>query len=696
MKKNRALSIITAITLVVSTGTFSFVNAVSVPEVSVTPEEKITGDLYEVMNSADESDLIPVGVRLKDLDASKIDRMVEQRSDFKVCDYADMNIYTERIVPEIVREAEQEYGLEAAHVMPIVDPETDTVTYTADIYYDESSVSGRMLSDMKFSDRVKHILSKVSEADKNRLTKENFGMSKVTKAISEDIDEYMSVRRECVTEAYKRYNYRLVSDYITDEQIITNIGFAPYIIINARENQILNLAENKNVEKISYSPELKPQATLDNASDIVNVTDSGYSYTGAGVKVGILEAGCGKYDPEYIMLSGCSNLHYVYMGNTDPGVIDDHATLVTSIIKGKSVTYNGHTYVGVAPDATVYQSCYNSSYTLYQNLEYLAQQGASIINCSFGYDFEIPYYYKNPLYNDEDWLMDQAINNYCFVGVVSAGNSGTYVNSPGKAYDAVTVGNCDTTGTPEYPMSSSSGYIESDGLTNKPDIAAPGKSVTLPQLGTYSGTSVSAPIVSGIAAQMIQCMPTLKMPTQSQNQYGGKTYFNTIKAFLLLGANYQIISSCNNASKMTGSNSDLFRDKSGAGLVDAEKTLKILNGNGYFRSFKNIDMSSNGTSPSGMNSYSTYEEGEQLRAVLCFSKIHQGTNDINNLDLTLRDSTNTQIVYSASLYNNVEIIEYQFIAYGNYLLSAEANTPIYVNNNETLPGALVYYSIIPD
>lgn len=695
MKKGKILTILTSFSLMVSNGSFSFVNAVSAPDVLITPEEKITEELYEVISSTDESTMIPVGVRFKDLDAFEIDRMVEQRSDFKVCDYADMNIYSERIVPKIISETEREYGIEAAHIMPINDPETNTVSYTADIYYDDSAL-GKMLSNMKYSERVEYIVSKVSESDKKRIAKENFGMSRITKNISADIDAYLKVRRECVTDAYKSYNYGLINNYISEDQLITNVGFAPYVIIDISEDQILKIAEDKNVEKISYSPELKPQSTLNDALDVVNVTDSGYSYTGSGVTVGILEAENGKYDPNYVMLSGCSNLNYVYMGNTDPGVIDNHATMVTSIIKGKSVTYYGDTYVGVAPDATVYQSCFNSSYSLYQNLEYLAQQGASIINCSFGYYFEAPYYYKNPLYNDEDWLMDQAINNYCFLGVVSAGNTGTYVSSPGKAYNAITVGNCDTRGVPLYSMSSSSGYIESDGLTNKPDIAAPGEVVTLPQLGSFSGTSVAAPIVSGIAAQMIQCMPTLKMPTQSQNQYGGKTYFNTIKAFLLLGANYQIVSFSNNNSKMTGSNSDLFRDKSGAGLVDAKKTLDILNGNGYFRSYMNIDMSSNGTSPSGMNSYSTYEEGEKLRAVLCFSKIHQGTNDINNLDLTLRDSTNTQIVYSASPYNNVEIIEYEFVAYGNYLLSAEANTPIYVNTNETLPGALVYYSIIPD
>lgn len=694
MKKGKILTILTSFSLIVSNG--SFVNAISAPDVLITPEEKITEELYEVMSSTDESSMIPVGIRIKDLDAFEIDRMVEQRSDFKVCNYADMNIYTERIVPKIVAETEEKYGVEEAHVVPLKDPETNAVTYTADVYYDVTSLSGKIMAMMKYSDRVDYILSSVTDNQKQKLAKENPGFSKVTKAISDDIDEYLAVRRSCVIEAYKDYNYDVVDEYVSEKQVISNVGFAPYLIAEVDKSQISELIKDDFIEYVDYFPNVEAENELDNALNEANVqivqsSGWGYGYTGTGVKIGVLEAANGKFDSSYCMLNGCQNLNYVYLGSNDYGEENDHATFVTSIIKGKTVQYNGHIYRGVAPDSTVYQSCINDSYALNSNIEFLASYGTSIINCSFGYPG-----YTNT-YSSLDWLVDQAINNLGLVLVKSAGNTGSNVTTPGKAFNAITVGNCNTTTNSPYSMSDDSAYLVASGLTNKPDISAPGTGFYFPEYNNpaagVSGTSLAAPIVSGIAALMIQCYPTFKLPTQSQNQYGGGTYYNTVKAVLLLCANHQIISNANNNPSMSGSNTDLFREKSGAGLVDARKTIDVILGNGYFRSFKNINMSQNGTSPNGMNTYTSFSQGEQLRSVLCFSKIHNVSTNDNDWDLTLRDSTNTQIVYSNSSVNNAEFIEYQFISDGNYLLSAEVFGTINVNSNETLPGALVYYSV---
>lgn len=696
MKSKKILSFSIAVIFAVVSGNYNSLNT-SLAFDSNSIRAKFSDELAEKMETISDDEFIQVGITLKDLDAFEIDKMIEQRSDFQVCDYVDINTYTERVVPKIIREAEQKYGIEVAHVMPINDPENNTTTYTADIYYDSSTEYGKILSDMKYAERVEYILSKVSNQEKEKIAKENFGMSKITQGISEDIDSYIKIRRECVTEAYKEYNYELLKEYISDDQIVSNVGFAPYMILNIDKKTINKISKDKNIETLSFLPEVEAENEMYDALNKVNISNSGYSYTGNGIVVGIIEAANGKYDSDYTMLNGCQNLNYVYNG-TDTGNPSDHATLVTSIIKGKPTSYNGHTYVGVASGATVYQACTsNGAAGLYSDIENLATYGISILNLSLGYNYVQPYYTMNYQYTDIDRLVDYAINNYCLTVVVSAGNTGSNISSPGKAYDAITVGNCDTTGNAPYSINNTSSYSETDGLTNKPDIIAPGTGVYLPDLGSSNGTSISAPIVSGVAAQMIECMPTLKMPTASQNEYGGKTYYNTVKALLLLGANRQCVSTVNNPSKMVGSNTDLFRDKSGAGLLDAKKTIDIILGNGYFRSIKNIDMRYNGTSPNGMNGMNSFEENEKLRAVLCFSKINNDTTiNNNNLDLTLRDSRNTRLVHSSDTYNNVEIIEYQFIADGLYQISAEVNGSINVNYNETLPGALVYYTIIPD
>lgn len=133
----------------------------------------------------------------------------------------------------------------------------------------------------------------------------------------------------------------------------------------------------------------------------------------------------------------------------------------------------------------------------------------------------------------------------------------------------------------------------------------------------------------------------------------------------------------------TNISNNLLRDKSGAGLIDAKKTIDIILGNGYFRSIKSINLNSDGTSPNGMNSFTSFEEGEKLRAVLCFSKIKRNMN--SDLDLCLYDSHNSFIAGSESANNNVEIIEYQFSTFSNYLISADVLSSN-LSSGEILPG----------
>ena len=680
MKKIKTvLAAVTSSVLIVSVTSAPYSSAVDLDTFS---ESKISDNLSDIMLNANDSELIPVGIELFDLDGAVIDEMIERSSDFKVADYLNIETYSNGRMNEIIIETENKYGFEKAHVTPLRNDEE--YIFVSDIYYSSDTAQGKLLSEMEFNERTEYITSGISEKEKMELAESQFGMSLVTKSISDDIEEYMQVRRENVLKAYKNYNKAAVDKYIADENIITNVGFAPFLIVQANKSQINALESDKNVVNISYFPEEKFESEMYNTlstSNIPNMQNSGYEYTGVGVKVGILEADSGKFNSQYTLLSGCQNLNYVYSGSTDEGVVSDHATKVTSIIKAKQVTYNGRTYKGVAPDSIVYQTYTNSNYTLSNRLEFLASKGVSVVNMSAGTNTGAEYAYA-------DWIVDNAINNLGIVFVKSAGNTGNYVTSPGKAYNAITVGNCNTTTSAPYSMLGTSAYIEESGIANKPDIAAPGTYISFPYMSSDSGTSYAAPVISGVAAQMIQCMPSLKLPSASQNSYGGKTYFNTVKALLTLGANYQCISTTNNATKMTGSNSNFIRDKSGAGLVDAKKTMDIILENGYTRRIKSISLSSNGTSSNGMTFYRNFTELEKIRAVLCYSKINRYSN--SNLDLELHDPYATVLVHSSSSVNNVEIIEYQFPASEAYEISAEIISSN-VSANEILAGALVYY-----
>lgn len=698
IKRRRVMAVITSSILMISATSVNYSSAAT----DIIPSEtKLDEKLIEVMESSSDSELIPVGVKLKDLDWSVIDKMIEKNSDFKVTDYLDINTYSRGIMLDIIRETEEKYGFEKAHITPLRNPETGEFTFESDIYYDFSSEKSKLLSEMSYKERSEYLNSKVSDSEKKELAEITPGMSLITKKISDDIDDYMAVRRECVTKAYKAYNHNFIDDYINDEHIITNTGFAPYLIVEANKSQISKLCNDVFVDQLSFELTKVGMISMYDSQNVTNaaVVRDNNNYTGSGVKVGVLEFANGRYDSNYIMLNGCQRLNYVFLG-TDVGIINTHATIVTSIIKGKAVHSDGVTYCGVVPDARVYQQCDNDAYSLTDNIENLISNGVSIINLSGGY-----HYYEdtnhqnlaacNSAYNNEDWLVDNAINNYGIVFVNSAGNTSDYISSPGKAYNAITVGNCNasTNTISPYLMAGSSSFREDDGLANKPEIVAPGTDIKFPNINTtYSGTSLSAPIVSGVAAQMIQCDPTLKLPSASQSAFGGKTYYNTVKALILLGADYQSISSTNNISKTHGSTpASLYRDKSGAGLIDAKKTIDIILGNGYSTHRTNINMNPNGTSEDGMNSYLSYRTGDKIRAVLCYSKINRNSN--LDLDLFIYNSNMAHQIYSDSSYNNTEIVEYTIPSNGRYIVSANwyQNSNQSMTSGQQLPGALVYY-----
>lgn len=207
MKKYRILSIITAVTITMSSGILNLVNAVSVSDVLPDKEEKMSKELEEVLTKSDDSELIPVEIIIKDLDHSIINEMIENESNYDTVLYKDIETYETIVAPKIIREEEEKYGFENAHLLTLRDPDTDEIVYTADNYYDPSTVKGKVYTDLSNDLRSEFIVSKVSDEDKQRYASEHFGMSKITKRISDDIDSYMTVRRSCVTRAYEDYNY---------------------------------------------------------------------------------------------------------------------------------------------------------------------------------------------------------------------------------------------------------------------------------------------------------------------------------------------------------------------------------------------------------------------------------------------------------------------------------------------------------
>lgn len=166
----------------------------------------------------------------------------------------------------------------------------------------------------------------------------------------------------------------------------------------------------------------------------------------------------------------------------------EHGTHVAGIIAGKIDNYMGGS--GVAPHTKIMpinvfdgDGAYSSD--VIKAIYYAVDNDADIINMSLG-----NYYYS--------WLYQEAINYAHDAGLViiaAAGNDATSTPSYPAAYEHV-VSVASTTSS-DYPS-----YFSNYGSTI--DVSAPGSYIysTLPydQYGKMSGTSMAAPVVSGVAA----------------------------------------------------------------------------------------------------------------------------------------------------------------------------------------------------
>lgn len=647
--------------------------------------DKIHKKLQDVIDSSVYNETIPVQVIYNDLNHLTIDNELKKRTNMKVSDYNTRDSFKANVIPIIIKETEQKYGYELSHIMTLIDEQTNEKIYCWDNY--DNSISPFMTNKKISTLKKETIISALTEPEKQYLSEECFGMSLIGKNISENIDNYVDIRRDCVTDVYREYNSNFADKYdIKNDDIIFLAGFAPTIIANVDKNTIKQISQDPNVISINLYENLQTYNSLSDACDITDVStlqgngyNSGTGYTGANVKVGIIESD-GRYNSSSLMLNNTTNLQYVQNGNINSDV-NTHASIVTSILKGKSVNYNGNTYRGVAPDAITYQTSSLYSNDFFDAIETLAlNYNVSIINTSLNF------YGVMSDYSSIDWTVDEYIKNYGIVFVTSTGNvkpENQYVCAPANAYNTIAVGNVYTGNSSPYPMNTSSMYLRrSNVYPNKPDVCAPG-SMYIPGYGSYTGTSLSSPLVAGIAAQLLQCDPTLKLPDSSNN---GKTYYNAVKALIIFGCERTCLQDMSNV--VFGSDSSLLiNNKCGAGMVNAKNSIDALLFNNA--DIKNINMTVNGTSVGGMGIYAQFRAGTKIKAVLVFSKIDQTSN--NNIDLNIYDSSLNNLKTSSSPYSNVEIVEYIVPTTGNYMIMADMCS-VSFSDEQTLPGALLIYT----
>jgi len=268
--------------------------------------------------------------------------------------------------------------------------------------------------------------------------------------------------------------------------------------------------------------------------------------TGAGVGVAVIDTGITGDLPDFRTSQSDDTSRVVASAVIDPNASTandtyGHGTAVAGLIAGNGADRDrGDSlwgqYDGSAPDANLISvkvaddngqaTILDAIYGLQFAVDHKAQYNIGVINMSFR-STTAQSYQTDPL----DAAAEQAWNDGIVV-VAAAGNLGTAPDAvsyaPANDPYVITVGAVDDQGTPNtsddvIPSWSSQGTTQ-DGLT-KPDVLAPGAHIvtTLAPGSDFanlcptcvinndyfqvSGTSLAAPIVSGIATDLVTAHP---------------------------------------------------------------------------------------------------------------------------------------------------------------------------------------------
>ena len=423
---------------------------------------------------------------------------------------------------------------------------------------------------------------------------------------------------------------------------------SPMAVIEARREVLEELASWSQIDALDDAsgvggPALSFARPTQNVTPINNV-----GYDGSGVAVSVTEGERAFFANPYLVLTTCYDCGQPFAA---------HPTAVSGMIRSTHGTEHG-----LAADVTLYSG--NGSYSNFGVMSAAMDWGATnarVLNNSWYWDSP-----NNPNFWEVDRHQDYFVRTFYDTVVVAAGNFGngcggvsSYVTSPAKGHNILTVGNYDDVDSvgwtgDDMDFCSSFGNPNNSagtGSQEKPEIAGVGagiRSTTTadPWVGAVgSGTSYSSPMVTSMAANIMEVDSGLQPNPEA------------VKALLMATALHNIEGSAR------------LSDKDGAGgIVGAAAAVSAERGNWAEQSI------GSGTTFPIVYSQFAYQ-GERVRFVIAWSANPNVayTTDPLPADIDLcayRADGTTGIQCSTSVNNAYEIVDFTAPASETFVFKA--------------------------
>lgn len=491
---------------------------------------------------------------------------------------------------------------------------------------------------------------------------------------SVELQRAIATKRQLYSAHYSEKNTAVLKKYCSSENFLYVSSFSPMAIVSMTANELKEMTRDPSVKKITLfdNKEFSVSSTYNcNVNSRAKYVKDTYGNDGYGVKIGQIELATPNLSDIY--LASASVVTNTSFGGNFADKYVLHATQVAKMMVG---------IVGMAPAATLYSASADDLLEFYQAVDWLVLQGVNVINASTS----IPTWYG---YTELSAYVDHLAVQHDVHFVTAAGNKDAdsptyYIESPGTAFNAITVGAYNDNGTVTEDNSLIYAKQKDDYLENyskylegsptgdviegppKPNLVAQGNDIW-----SSPGTSYAAPQVTAVIAQLCGYDPALKVKQSSMGAILMASCGRKLAAEVVPGSEIVSSGSFKGGTFVDSASCEYNNQISqtqGAGKLDAYWARTIVASDTYWSvTMDEYDL--------------TYEKtvyitkgSETLTRVAIFwlkrNTVDDSYNitemDIPNWDLEVFAPDGTCVGYSMINYSNFEIVQFVPPVSGNY------------------------------